>query len=98
MVINYGTNESMYADYIERYYPGELREVIERVKTAVPRASVLVMSPMDRGQRDSTRPDHHGSHLAAAGGNPASDGGGNGLRVLQYISGHGRRRNHGALV
>jgi lysophospholipase L1-like esterase len=52
VVINYGTNESIYADYIERYYPGELRQVIERVKAAVPRASVLIMSPMDRGQRD----------------------------------------------
>ncbi len=53
VVINYGTNESIYADYIERYYPGELRQVIERVKAAVPRSSVLIMSPMDRGQRDS---------------------------------------------
>src|ERR1700722_3161832 len=53
VVINYGTNESIYADYIQRYYPGELRQVIERVKTAVPGASVLIMSPMDRGQRDS---------------------------------------------
>jgi lysophospholipase L1-like esterase len=54
VVLNYGTNESIYGDYIERYYPDELREVIRRVKTAVPNASVLVMSPMDRGQRDST--------------------------------------------
>ena len=54
VVLNYGTNESLYADYIERYYPGELREVIHRVKAAVPNASVLVMSPMDRGQRDAT--------------------------------------------
>ena len=53
VVINYGTNESIYADYIERYYPGELRQVIERVKAAVPGASILIMSPMDRGQRDS---------------------------------------------
>jgi lysophospholipase L1-like esterase len=53
VVVNYGTNESIYADYIERFYPGELRQVIERVKAAVPRASVLIMSPMDRGQRDS---------------------------------------------
>ncbi len=53
VVINYGTNESIYAEYIERSYPGELRQVIERVKTAVPRASVLIMSPMDRGQRDA---------------------------------------------
>jgi lysophospholipase L1-like esterase len=54
VVLNYGTNESVYADYIERYYAGELREVIARVKAAVPNASVLVMSPMDRGQRDSS--------------------------------------------
>jgi len=53
VVINYGTNESIYADYIERYYPGELRQVIEHVKAAVPGASVLIMSPMDRGQRDA---------------------------------------------
>jgi lysophospholipase L1-like esterase len=53
VVINYGTNESVYAEYIERSYPGELRQVIESVKAAVPRASVLIMSPMDRGQRDS---------------------------------------------
>ncbi len=53
VVINYGTNESIYADYIRRSYPGELHQVIERVKAAVPGASVLIMSPMDRGQRDS---------------------------------------------
>ena len=54
VVINYGTNESIYADYIERSYPCELRQVIQYVKAAVPRASVLIMSPMDRGQRDSS--------------------------------------------
>jgi len=54
VVINYGTNESVFPEYIERQYPGELRKVIERVKQAVPNASVLVMSPMDRGERDST--------------------------------------------
>jgi len=54
VVLNYGTNESVFAEYIERYYAGELREVIGRVKAAVPDASILVMSPMDRGQRDSS--------------------------------------------
>lgn len=54
VVVNYGTNESLFADYIERYYAGELREVIRRIQNAVPNASVLIMSPMDRGQRDST--------------------------------------------
>lgn len=54
VVINYGTNESVYAGYVESSYAGELRTVISRVKAAVPAASVLVMSPMDRGQRDSS--------------------------------------------
>ena len=54
VVVNYGTNESLYADYIERYYPNELREVIRRIKAALPKSSILVMSPMDRGERDSS--------------------------------------------
>ena len=54
VIINYGTNESIFANYIERYYAGELREVIRRVQEAVPNASLLVMSPMDRGERDSS--------------------------------------------
>ena len=53
VIINYGTNESAYAKYVEGSYAHELRNVITRVKAAVPRASVLIMSPMDRGQRDS---------------------------------------------
>jgi len=53
VVVNYGTNESKYGDYIERYYLGELREVIRRIKSAVPNAAVLVMSPMDRAERDA---------------------------------------------
>ena len=56
VVINYGTNESVYPDYIERYYEKELRSLIERVRSAVPRASVLIMSPMDRGVRESGGP------------------------------------------
>ena len=53
VVINYGTNESVFPEYIERYYPDELRKVIARVKADVPEASVLVMGPMDRGERDA---------------------------------------------
>jgi lysophospholipase L1-like esterase len=51
VVVNYGTNESVYPKYLDTFYPGELREVIRRIKTAVPEASVLIMSPMDRGER-----------------------------------------------
>lgn len=52
VVINYGTNESGYRNYIETGYPKDMKEILRRVKTAVPEASVLVMSPMDRGARE----------------------------------------------
>jgi hypothetical protein len=54
VVLNYGTNESVYPAYVEHQYEGELRMLIERVRAAVPEASLLLMSPMDRGVRDST--------------------------------------------
>ena len=54
VIINYGTNESIFPSYIDRYYADELREVLRRVRAAVPNAACLVMAPMDRGERDST--------------------------------------------
>ncbi|HYG79839.1 MAG TPA: GDSL-type esterase/lipase family protein, partial [Pyrinomonadaceae bacterium] len=52
VVINYGTNESQYAsdDQMQRYEK-DLREVIHRVRVALPSVSILVISPMDRGKR-----------------------------------------------
>jgi lysophospholipase L1-like esterase len=52
VVINYGTNESQYAspDQMQRYEK-DLREVIRRVRVALPSVSILVVSPMDRGKR-----------------------------------------------
>ncbi len=52
VIINYGANESQYAsaDQMARYEK-DLREVIRRVRTALPNASILILSPMDRGQR-----------------------------------------------
>ena len=49
-VVNYGTNESIYPEYVEKQYPGELRTVIERIRAALPHASLLMMAPMDRGE------------------------------------------------
>lgn len=54
VVINYGTNESMYANFVDYAFEKELRKVIARIRTAVPNASILIMSPMDRGIRSST--------------------------------------------
>jgi len=52
VILNYGTNESQYAtdDQMSRY-ERELREVVRRVRTALPNASILIVSPMDRGKR-----------------------------------------------
>jgi lysophospholipase L1-like esterase len=52
VIINYGTNESQYAsdDQMERY-DKDLREVIRRVRAALPDVSILLVSPMDRGKR-----------------------------------------------
>ena len=52
VILNYGTNESSFADFLTSEYEKELREAIRRVRAALPNASILVMSPMDRGQRN----------------------------------------------
>ncbi|WP_263374045.1 GDSL-type esterase/lipase family protein [Granulicella aggregans] len=51
IVINYGTNEAGFASFIGKQYEGELRLAIARVHEAAPDASILLMSPMDRGER-----------------------------------------------
>ena len=51
VVINYGTNESSYPAYVEKQYEPELIRAIGRVRNALPNASILIMSPMDRGER-----------------------------------------------
>jgi lysophospholipase L1-like esterase len=52
VIINYGTNESSFPSYVEKQYEPELRRAIARVRAALPKASILVMSPMDRGARE----------------------------------------------
>ena len=51
IVLNYGTNESVYPKYVESTYTSELRQVLGRIRAAAPKTSILVMSPMDRGER-----------------------------------------------
>jgi lysophospholipase L1-like esterase len=50
VILNYGTNESEYAsdDQLARYEK-ELRDVVARVRAALPDVSILIVSPMDRG-------------------------------------------------
>ena len=52
VVINYGTNEADFGSFVDKQLEKELREAIHRVRTALPDASILVMSPMDRGRRN----------------------------------------------
>ena len=54
VVINYGTNESVYPEFVDSRFASELKEVIRRVRAAVPESSLLVMSPMDRGKREAS--------------------------------------------
>ncbi len=49
VVLNYGTNESIYPKYVDKEYPDELRTVIGRIRAALPHASLILMGPMDRG-------------------------------------------------
>src|SRR5260370_4238065 len=52
VIINYGTNESGYASFVDQSYGKELKEVVRRIRAALPEASILLMSPMDRGTRE----------------------------------------------
>lgn len=52
VVLNYGTNESTSMQFVDSAYEKTLRTAITRVRKALPKSSVLIMSPMDRGQRE----------------------------------------------
>jgi lysophospholipase L1-like esterase len=52
VIINYGTNESGFPQYVDSTYERDMRRVVQRVRRALPNTSVLVMSPMDRGARE----------------------------------------------
>jgi len=54
VVINYGTNESVFAAFVDQVFEKELREAVRRIKVALPGKGILVMSPMDRGERNDS--------------------------------------------
>ncbi len=90
VIVNYGTNESGFAKFVDSTWGTEMKEVVRRLHAASPGSAVLLMSPMDRGERNAsggidTVPAM--SRLVAIE-----------ARVAQYISGNGRRGNHGPLV
>jgi lysophospholipase L1-like esterase len=52
VVINYGTNESVYGAFVTKYLETELRHLVSLVRESVPNSAILIMSPMDRGTRN----------------------------------------------
>jgi lysophospholipase L1-like esterase len=51
IIVNYGSNESSFGKFVHTLYANELRLAINRIRVAAPNASILIMSPMDRGER-----------------------------------------------
>lgn len=53
IIINYGTNESGFLKYIDSTYARDMQNLMERVRRALPNTPILLMTPMDRGQRQA---------------------------------------------
>jgi lysophospholipase L1-like esterase len=51
VVVNYGSNESSFGIFVHKQYAAELRLAIQRIRVAAPGVPILIMSPMDRGER-----------------------------------------------
>ena len=52
VVLAYGTNESGFPGFIDSTWAAEMKNAVKRVQAALPDASILLMSPMDRGERN----------------------------------------------
>jgi lysophospholipase L1-like esterase len=52
VVLAYGTNESGFPKFVDSTWAAEMKLAVKRVQTALPGASILLMSPMDRGERN----------------------------------------------
>jgi lysophospholipase L1-like esterase len=54
LILNYGTNEADFGSFVESpQYEKDLREALRRLRAALPETAILVMSPMDRGYKNS---------------------------------------------
>jgi lysophospholipase L1-like esterase len=50
VVLAYGTNESGFPGFVDTTWGSEMETAVKRVRAALPDASILLMSPMDRGE------------------------------------------------
>lgn len=51
VILSYGANESEYENWPMEQYEKDTREVVRRIRAALPEASILFVGPMDRGKR-----------------------------------------------
>jgi lysophospholipase L1-like esterase len=51
VVVAFGTNESGFPDFVNGSWSSDVKAAVHRIQAALPEASVLLMSPMDRGER-----------------------------------------------
>lgn len=54
IIVNYGTNESGFPSFVDTTWGREMRKAVARLQRAVPEASILLMSPMDRGAKGAS--------------------------------------------
>lgn len=52
VVLAYGTNESGYPQFVDSSWGNEMRTAVHRLQADLPGVSILLMSPMDRGQKN----------------------------------------------
>jgi GDSL-like lipase/acylhydrolase family protein len=52
VIVNYGSNESSFGKFVHTQYANELRLAIQRIRMAAPGVPIMIMSPMDRGERN----------------------------------------------
>jgi lysophospholipase L1-like esterase len=53
VVLAYGTNESGFPKFVDSTWGNELKSAVKRLQAALPESSILLMSPMDRGERNN---------------------------------------------
>ena len=58
VIINYGTNESTFPSFVAKQYEPELRLAISKLRSALPNVPILIMGPMDRGERGGLNEIH----------------------------------------
>src|SRR5262249_22300043 len=52
VVLAYGTNESGFAKFVDSTWGSEATAAVKRLRAALPDTSILLMSPMDRGEKN----------------------------------------------